>query len=96
MSVGGYKILSLKNNNFTINGAKVKIDGIYEALEAASHGKLLLISDFKLGGVEKNARACNFGLDGTAYVAEVGIDADAMKVLYVKIEDDNNVSFYDV
>ena len=93
MALGGYKILDLKGNDFTIGGSAIKVDGIYEAAEH-SYGKALQIANYSLGGVEKNARYCNFGINNQNYVSEVGFNADLTYALYVQITPDDMVSFY--
>lgn len=90
---GGYKILDLKGHNFTVGGAKIKIDDIYNAVEA-SYGKLLVIENYLIAGVEKNARTLQIGVDNGAFVSIVGLDATLSYGLYIKIEADDNVSFY--
>lgn len=53
MSKGGYQILDLKGNNFTV-GEAVTIDGIYEKIEGNYH-KALLLENFSLSEIEQNA-----------------------------------------
>lgn len=95
MAKGGYKILDLKGNDFTINGDGITIAGIYDAIEN-SYGKALMIENYLIGGVEKNARYCTFGVDDGDYISTVGLNSDLTKALYIKVKDDDKVSFYDV
>lgn len=92
---GGYQILDLKGNDFTINGDAITIKGLYEAIEG-SYGKPLLIENYSIGGVEKNGRWLNLGVDNGDYVSEVGLNADLTKALYIKVTDEDAVSFYDI
>lgn len=58
---GGYKIIDLKNTNFTL-GTAITIEGVHERVE--NNYKALLVEDFQIGGVEQVAQFVTFASSG--------------------------------
>lgn len=66
---GGYQIISLKNSDFTPSGAGATVAGTFSAINYSYTvtGKMLQISDYKLGGVARPASAIRFVKSGDNY-----------------------------
>lgn len=56
---GGYKLIDLKNINLNPSGDAIKVPGIYDAIEGSF--KSIVISNYKIDGVDKPERAIVFG-----------------------------------
>lgn len=65
---GGYKIIDLKDNNFTLDSDAITIKGVYDNVEN-SHRKAILLSGLVIGGVEKSDRFVTFISDSGSYVS---------------------------
>lgn len=91
MAKGGYKIIDLKNANFTIGGSAIEIKGIYESLEG-NYRKPTLLSNIVLSGVERTDRFAIFGIEDGAYVSIVTISED-VDLLKCTITPDDEVTF---
>lgn len=94
MRKGGYKIIDLKDNNFTVGGSSITIPGIYEAIEN-SHRKAILLSGIVIGGIERNDRFVTFGIVSTDYIASVAV-SDTANVLQCTVKADDSVKFTEI
>lgn len=94
MKNGGYKIVDLKDNNFTIGGSAITIPGIYNEIES-NHRKAVLLSGIVISGVEKPDRFVTFGVESGDYVAVIAISGSA-DVLKITVTDDDSVTFANV
>lgn len=65
---GGYKIIDLKDSNFTLDGDAITIKGVYDNVENA-HRKAILLSGLVIGGVEKPNRFVTFISESGSYTA---------------------------
>lgn len=65
---GGYKIIDLKNSNFTLDGDAITIKGVYDSVEN-SHRKAILLSGIVIDGVEKPNRFVTFISESGSYIA---------------------------
>ena len=64
---GGYKIIDLKDNNFTLDGDAITIKGVYDSVEN-SHRKATLLSGLVIDNVEKPNRFVTFTSDSGSFV----------------------------
>ena len=86
---GGYKLLNLRNLNFTVGGAGETLPGVYNAIEN-SYQKALMISQLTVAGVEQNDKFCNFGHADNTYSAVIELmDGTSVKI---NITSDNLVT----
>lgn len=67
---GGYKLIDLKENKFTVGGSGITIKGIYNSIKA-SHNKPLILTGINIGGVERNDIFVDFVDDSGNYVANI-------------------------
>lgn len=67
---GGYKLIDLKNNKFTVGGNGITIAGIYNSIKA-SYNKPLILTNINIGGVERNDIFVDFVDDSGSYVANI-------------------------
>lgn len=67
---GGYKLIDLKDNKFTVGGAGITIDGIYNSIES-SYNKPLILTGINVDEVERNDISINFADDNGNYVADL-------------------------
>lgn len=67
---GGYKLIDLKDNKFTVGGDGITVKGIYNSIEN-SYNKPLILTGINIGGVEKNDVFVDFAVDSENYVANI-------------------------
>lgn len=67
---GGYKLIDLKDNKFTVGGNGITVKGIYNSIEN-SYNKPLILTGINIGGVEKNDVFVDFAVDSGNYVANI-------------------------
>lgn len=67
---GGYKLIDLKDNKFTIGGDGITVKGVYNSIEN-SYNKPLILTGINVGGVEKNDVFVDFADDSGSYVANI-------------------------
>lgn len=67
---GGYKLIDLKDNKFTVGGDGITVKGIYNSIEN-SYNKPLILTGINIGGVEKNDVFVDFADDSGSYVASI-------------------------
>lgn len=67
---GGYKLIDLKDNKFTVGGSGITVKGIYNSIEN-SYNKPLILTGINIGGVEKNDVFVDFNDDSGSYVANI-------------------------
>ena len=67
---GGYKLIDLKDNKFTVGGNGITVKGIYNSIEN-SYNKPLILTGINIGGVEKNDVFVDFADDSGSYVANI-------------------------
>lgn len=67
---GGYKLIDLKDNKFTVGGNGVTVKGIYNSIEN-SYNKPLILTGINIGGVERNDIFIDFSYDSGSYVANI-------------------------
>lgn len=67
---GGYKLIDLKDNKFTVGGSGITVKGIYNSIEN-SYNKPLILTGINIGGVEKNDVFVDFSDDSGSYVANI-------------------------
>ena len=67
---GGYKLIDLKDNKFTVGGDGVTVKGIYNSIEN-SYNKPLILTGINIGGVERNDVFINFAVNSGNYVANI-------------------------
>ena len=67
---GGYKLIDLKDNKFTIGSDGITVKGIYNSIEN-SYNKPLILTGINVGGVEKNDVFVDFADDSGSYVANI-------------------------
>ena len=67
---GGYKLIDLKDNKFTVGGSGIPVKGIYNSIEN-SYNKPLILTGINIGGVEKNDVFVDFNDDSGSYVANI-------------------------
>lgn len=67
---GGYKLIDLKDNKFTVGDTGITIKGIYHSIES-SYNKLLILTGINIGGVERNDIFVDFVDDSGNYVANI-------------------------
>lgn len=65
---GGYKLIDLKDNKFTVGGAGITITGIHRSIEA-SYNNPLVLTGINIGGIERNDVFINFTVDSGSYKA---------------------------
>lgn len=81
---GGYQIISLKNNNFVANGAGATVSGTYSAIDysCTKTGKMIQLSDYKLGGTFRPASAIRFVKSGDNYEGTIAtIPTDGISIV---------------
>ena len=64
---GGYKIIDFKGTPFVTGGSPLKVDGIYDTVDA-SYRKPLLLSGINIDGKERNEGYVTPALSGSNYV----------------------------
>lgn len=91
---GGYKLVSLKNKNFDIDGSSNThtIKGIYDAIENNYH-KNVLLCDIIINDVERVERFVTFGLNGTTYTGYLTINDATNYVITITDEDVVTIAF---
>lgn len=67
---GGYKLIDLKGNKFTVGGDGVTVKGVYNSIEN-SYNKPLILTGINIGGVERNDVFIDFSDDSGSYVANI-------------------------
>jgi hypothetical protein len=67
---GGYKLIDLKDNKFTVGGNGITVKGIYNSIEN-SYNKPIILTGINIGGVEKNDVFVDFADDSGSYVANI-------------------------
>ena len=67
---GGYKLIDLKDNKFTVGGNGVTVKGIYNSIES-SYNKPLILTGINIGGIERNDIFINFSVNSGNYVANI-------------------------
>lgn len=67
---GGYKLIDLKDNKFTVGGSGITVKGIYNSIEN-SYNKPLILTGINIGRVEKNDVFVDFNDDSGSYVANI-------------------------
>ena len=67
---GGYKLIDLKDNKFTVGGNGVTVKGIYNSIES-SYNKPLILTGINIGGIERNDIFINFSVNSGNYVADI-------------------------
>lgn len=67
---GGYKLIDLKDNNFTVGGDGITVKGVYNSIEN-SYNKLLILTGINIGGIERNDISLTFTTDSGNYVANI-------------------------
>ena len=92
---GGYKIIDLKNTNFTLSTG-MTIEGVHEKVEN-NYYKALLVENFQIGGVEQVAQFVTFTTSGSDLVGnlknvlgnfnEVALDSTDPESDVLEIED---------
>lgn len=82
---GGYKIIDLKETNFTLATAS-KVEGVYEAIESNYH-KPTLLENFSIAGVEQTAQYVTFITSGSNLVANINNGSQT-----VTVANDDNVT----
>lgn len=68
---GGYKLIDLKETPITLSGAAVKVDGIYDSIEAANR-KPTILTGIVIDSVEKPNAWVNFYTSGANFAAIIG------------------------
>ena len=67
---GGYKLIDLKDNKFTVGGNGITVKGIYNSIES-SYNKPLILTGINIGGIERNDIFINFSYNSGSYVANI-------------------------
>ena len=67
---GGYKLIDLKDNKFTVGGDGITIKGVYNSIEN-SYNKPLILTGLNIGNVERNDVFVDFKDDSGNYVANI-------------------------
>lgn len=67
---GGYKLIDLKDNKFTVGGSGITVKGIYNSIES-SYNKPLILTGINIGGIERNDVFINFSDDSGSYVSNI-------------------------
>lgn len=67
---GGYKLIDLKDNKFTVGGSGITVKDIYNSIES-SYNKPLILTGINIGGIERNDVFINFSDDSGSYVANI-------------------------
>lgn len=67
---GGYKLIDLKDNKFTVGGDGITVKGVYNSIEN-SYNKPLILTGINIGGVERNDVFIDFSDDSGSYVANI-------------------------
>lgn len=88
---GGYKMVSLKDHNFTPNvGATIK--GIYDSIEN-NYRKNILLTDIVINSIERTERFITFGHTSNYYEGYMAISDN---VNYrIRITDEDVVTIYE-
>lgn len=84
---GGYKIIDFKDLELTPYEG-LKIEGIYDSIEASYH-KPLMLSGINIGGTTYMDRYCSPYLLGTAFVFDLSYNTTTIKI---KVEDTDVVT----
>lgn len=67
---GGYKLIDLKENKFTVGGEGITVKGIYNSIKN-SYNKPLILTGINIGGVERNDVFIDFAVNSGKYVANI-------------------------
>ncbi len=67
---GGYKLIDLKDNKFTVGGDGITVKGVYNSIEN-SYNKPLILTGINIGNVERNDVFIDFSDDSGSYVANI-------------------------
>ena len=89
--VGGYKIVSLKNINFT-SGVGQKVAGVYDLIEN-NYRKNILLADIVIGGIERTERYITFAHTSNYYEGYMAI-SDSTNYR-IRIADTDIVTIYE-
>lgn len=89
--VGGYKIIDLKGEDFTVGVGKT-IPGIYDAIEESR--KPILLENYSIAGVDRLPRFISIGVSAgsTDFHSVIGIDK-TVNLLNITITEDDLVTF---
>lgn len=91
MRQGGYKIIDLKEYNFTsatkVNAATSRLTGIYSAIESTN--KRHVVSGLVVGGVEIDDFNALFAVESSSMVAKVNY---GNKTIAMKVDADDSVT----
>lgn len=67
---GGYKLIDLKDNKFTVDGDGVTVKGIYNSIKN-NYNKPLILTGINIGDFERNDIFIDFAVDSGNYVANI-------------------------
>lgn len=67
---GGYKLIDLKDNKFTVGSSGITVKGIYNSIKN-SYNKPLILTGIIIGGVERNDIFIDFTVNSGNYVANI-------------------------
>lgn len=79
---GGYKLIDLKNNKFTVGGSGITVKGIYNSIKN-SYNKPLILTGINIGVVEKNDLFVDFSYNSGSYVANI---SDTEKITITNVD----------
>lgn len=90
MLKGGYQIVDLKNHNHT-SGVGAIHEGIYDLIEGTT--KPILISGITVNAVEYHDTFIFPCVNGSNYVAVVGVNPSQNEEIVINIQDNDVVTF---
>lgn len=67
---GGYKLIDLEENKFTVGGEGITVKGIYNSIKN-SYNKPLILTGINIGGIERNDIFIDFAINSGNYVANI-------------------------
>ena len=67
---GGYKLIDLEENKFTVGGEGITVKGIYNSIKN-SYNKPLILTGINIGGIERNDIFIYFAINSGNYVANI-------------------------
>lgn len=67
---GGYKLIDLEENKFTVGGDGITVKGIYNSIKN-SYNKPLILTGINIGGIERNDIFIDFSVNSGNYVANI-------------------------
>jgi hypothetical protein len=71
---GGYQLVNLQDNNFTVDGAGITIPGIFDIIERCHDitGKDTIMSKYQVGGAHRPDTMVRFIVDGDNFTGGGG------------------------